>query len=298
MTDERAGSTAPGGVPEAAPGAGPGGAPGAGPGVAPGAGPGAGPGAAGGRPEPVPVERLALDLPPRFESPAQERAHLKERLAAALRLFAELGYEEGVAGHLTARDPEYSDCYWVNPFGRTFTRMTPGDLVLVDGDGRVVRGGRRVNQLAFAVHAAVHRARPAVVAVAHTPTPYGTALAALRDPLAPLSEDACAFYEDHAVLQGYAGTADAARIARALGPRKALVLPGRGLLTVGDSVDAAAWWLIAMERAARVQLIARAAGKPAAMDHRDAVAVRERFGTDLAAWVNCQPLLQRVTSTS
>ncbi|MFI5666813.1 class II aldolase/adducin family protein [Streptomyces sp. NPDC051704] len=245
-------------------------------------------------PAPVPVDRLRFALPPVHTDPAEERAYRKERLAGALRLFGRLGYEDGVAGHITVRDPEFADCHWVNPFGQALSALGADDLLLVDGDGRVRRGARRVNELAFAVHAAVHRARPDAVAVVHAHAPYGRALAALGELLAPISEEACAFYEDHALLDGFAGPQDAVRIARALGPYKALVLRNRGMLTVGDSVDAAAWWFIAAERAAQVQLIARAAGKPAAIDHRAALAARERFGSDLAAWVSYQPLWQTV----
>ncbi|MFJ3172756.1 class II aldolase/adducin family protein [Streptomyces roseus] len=245
-------------------------------------------------PAPVPVDRLRFALPPVHADAAAERAYRKERLAGALRLFGRLGYEDGVAGHITVRDPEFADCHWVNPFGRALSALGPEDLLLVDGDGRVRRGGHRVNELAFAVHAAVHRARPDAVAVVHAHAPYGRALAALGELLAPLSEEACAFYEDHALLDGFAGPEDSGRIARALGPYKALILRGRGLLTVGGSVDSAAWWFIAAERAAQVQLIARAAGKPVPIDHRTARGVRERFGTDLAAWVSYQPLWQGV----
>ncbi|MEJ8642838.1 class II aldolase/adducin family protein [Streptomyces sp. MS1.HAVA.3] len=255
-------------------------------------------------PAPVPVERLGFEMPPVHDTVEAARAHRKERLAGALRLLGRLGYEDGVAGQVTARDPEFEDCYWVNPFGRAFAALTADDLLLVDGDGRVVRGGRRVNQLAFAVHAAVHRRRPEVVAVVRAQAPYGRALAALGELLAPVTQEACAFYEDHALLDEFVGEgdADAARIALALGPYKALILRNRGLLTVGDSVDAAAWWFIAAERAAQVQLIARSAGKPVPIEHRAAVATRERFGSDLAAWVSYQPLAdgaaQPVASTS
>ncbi|WP_406366419.1 class II aldolase/adducin family protein [Streptomyces sp. NBC_01546] len=253
-------------------------------------------------PVPVPVERLGFEMPPAHADPADERAHRKERLAGALRLLGRLGYEDGVSGHVSARDPEFEDCYWVNPFGRAFAGLTPRDLLLVDGDGRVLQGDRRVNELAFAVHAAVHRERPGVVAVVRTQAPYGRALASLGELLAPISQEACAFYEDHALLDEFAGAEDASRIGRALGPYKALILRNRGLLTVGDSVDAAVWWFIAAERAAQVQLIARAAGKPVPIDHHSAVATRERFGSDLAAWVNYQPLRQNgdtpVASTS
>ncbi|MFG2880430.1 class II aldolase/adducin family protein [Streptomyces sp. NPDC048337] len=249
-------------------------------------------------PAPVPVDRLAFEMPPVHADPAEERAYRKERLAGALRLFGRLGYEDGVAGHVTARDPEFEDCFWVNPFGRAFAGLGPEDLLLVDGEGRVVQGERRVNQLAFAVHAAVHRARPEAVAVVRTQAPYGRALACLGELLAPVTHEACAFYEDHALLDEYAGAQDGARIALALGPYKALILRNQGLLTVGGSVDAAAWWFIAAERAAQVQLIARAAGKPVLIDHHSAVATRERFGGDLAAWVSYQPLWQTVASTS
>ncbi|MCB5181679.1 class II aldolase/adducin family protein [Streptomyces sp. SMC 277] len=250
------------------------------------------------QPAPIPAERLDVALPPVFATVEEERDDRKERLVQALRVFAERGFGEDVEGHLTARDPEYSDCYWVNPFAMSFTRVTPEDLLLVDGEGRVVHGARRVNELAFAVHAAVHRARPEVVAVAHAPTVHGLALAALGEGLAPISQEACAFYEDHAVLDRYAEPVDRGAVAGALGGRKALVLRGRGLLTVGTYVDAAAWWLVAMERAAGVQLLARAAGRPRPVDHRSALATRERFGTDLAGWVNFQPLRQRLASTS
>src|SRR5439155_17236376 len=53
-----------------------------------------------------------IPRPPVFTSPAEERRHRKERLAAAFRLFAEFGFDEGVAGHITARDPERPDCFW------------------------------------------------------------------------------------------------------------------------------------------------------------------------------------------
>lgn len=68
-------------------------------------------------PAPVPVDRPHFALPPVHATAEEERVHHKQRLAGALRLFGRLGYEEGVSGHLTVRDPEYDDCYWANPFG-------------------------------------------------------------------------------------------------------------------------------------------------------------------------------------
>ncbi|MEU2163859.1 class II aldolase/adducin family protein [Streptomyces chengbuensis] len=251
-------------------------------------------------PEPIPVERLHFAMPPVHESVVDERVYRKQRLAGALRLFARLGYEEGVAGHISVRDPEVPDCFWVNPFGEPFATMTAGSLVLVNGDGQVVLGTRHVNQAAFAVHAAVHRARPGAVAVVHTHSVHGRALAALGELLDPITQEACAFYEDHALYDACTGVTvdveEGGRVAAALGHHKAVVLRNHGLLTVGDSVDAAAWWFVSMERCAQVQLTARAAGKPVLIDHRQAVAIREQLGGDLVAWINYQPLWRRIAA--
>ncbi|WP_329161460.1 class II aldolase/adducin family protein [Streptomyces sp. NBC_01717] len=252
-------------------------------------------------PTPIPVEQLQFAMPPVHQSVEEERAYRKERLAGALRLFAAYGYEDGVSGHITARDPEYTGCFWVNPFGAPFDGLVPDDLILVNGDGQVVEGRHHVNQAAFAVHAQVHRARPDIVAVAHTHSLHGRALSALGEFIEPITQESCAFYEDHAVYQAYTGVVvdeeEGRRIAAALGPRKAIILRNHGLLTVGDSVDAAAWWFVTMERSCQVQLTARAAGKPVLIEHREAVATREQLGSDLVAWINYQPLWGKISRT-
>jgi ribulose-5-phosphate 4-epimerase/fuculose-1-phosphate aldolase len=250
-------------------------------------------------PEPIPTDQLHFTLPPQHASPADERRHRKERLAAALRLFGRYGFEEGVSGHITARDPEFTDCFWVNPFGMSFRHITVSDLILVNQAGRVVQGRHHVNQAAFVVHSSVQQARPDVVAVAHCHSLHGRALSALGELLEPITQDVCAFFEDHALYDRYTGVivdeAEGRAIAAALGPRKAVILRNHGLLTVGDSVDAAAWWFIAMERSCQVQLAAKAAGKPVLIDHKNAVQTREQLGTDLVAWINYQPLYQQIT---
>ena len=101
-------------------------------------------------------------------SPEDERLHRKQRLAAAFRIFGRLGFDEGVAGHITARDPERLDHFWVNPFGMSFKQIRVRDLILVNHRGEVVEGSWPVNQAAFAIHSAIHEARPDVVAAAHS----------------------------------------------------------------------------------------------------------------------------------
>ncbi|AKZ57646.1 Decarboxylase NovR [Streptomyces ambofaciens ATCC 23877] len=254
-------------------------------------------GAAG--PPPLPTGKLRFAMPPMHDSVEAERRHRKERLAGALRLFGRHGFEDGVSGHITARDPEYSDCFWVNPFGMPFGHITVSDLVLANSDGQVIEGRHHVNQAAFTVHSRVHAARPDVVAVAHCHSVHGRALSALGELLDPITQESCAFYEDHALYDTYSGvTVDAEegrRIAEVLGSGKALVLRNHGLLTVGDSVDAAAWWFLSLERSCQVQLTARAAGRPVLIGHRQAVATREQLGGDLVAWINYQPLWQEIS---
>ncbi|MEU6664536.1 class II aldolase/adducin family protein [Streptomyces sp. NPDC046727] len=249
-------------------------------------------------PLPLSTDQLQFAMPPMHDSAEDERRHRKERLAGALRIFGRAGFEDGVSGHITARDPEFTDCFWVNPFGMPFRHVTVGDLVLANQDGQVVEGRYHVNQAAFTVHVQVHTARPDVVSVAHCHSVHGRALAALGDLIDPITQESCAFYEDLALYDAYTGvTVDAEegrRIAAALGSRKALVLRNHGLLTVGDSVDAAAWWFLSLDRSAQVQLLAKAAGRPVLIDHKAAVATREQLGGDLVAWINYQPLWQDI----
>ena len=173
---------------------------------------------------------------PRFATVEEERRHRKERLAAAFRLFAKFGFDEGAAGHITARDPERPDHFWVNPFGMHFRRIRVSDLILVNAIGQVVEGKHPVNIAAFAIHSSIHHARPDVVAAAHSHSLYGKAWASLGRPLDPITQDACAFFEDHVVFADFTGvvyeTSEGERIAKELGNCKAAILQNHGLLTL------------------------------------------------------------------
>src|SRR5260221_13680416 len=220
------------------------------------------------------MPELTIPLPPTFDNVDDERLHRKQRLAAAFRLFGTFGFDEGVAGHITARDPELSDHFWVNPFGVNFKHIRVADLVLVNHEGAVVQGNRAVNAAAFAIRSQVHAARPDVIAAAHAHSVYGKSWSAFRRPLDPLTQDACAFYGDHSVFDDYTGVVldveEGKRIAHALGDNKAVILRNHGLLSVGQTVDAAVRWFITMERSCQVQLMAEAAGKPVLIDEEQA----------------------------
>ncbi|PSR20944.1 MAG: class II aldolase/adducin family protein [Sulfobacillus acidophilus] len=236
--------------------------------------------------------------PPKFQSPEEERRHRKQRLAAAFRVFARYGFDEGVAGHITARDPKLTDHFWVNPFGQYFGTIKASDLILVNHAGEVVEGHGAVNAAAFAIHSAVHRARPEVVAAAHTHSLYGKAWSALGQLLDPINQDACIFYRDHALMTEYTGvvidSAEGDRIAQTLGQNKAIILQNHGLLTVGQSVDEAAFWFIAMERACQAQLLAQAAGTPQLIKPHFAELTHQQIGLPLAGWFCFQPLWEMI----
>ncbi|MBW4683352.1 MAG: class II aldolase/adducin family protein [Microcoleus vaginatus WJT46-NPBG5] len=194
--------------------------------------------------------KLEIPKPPKFDRIEDERRHWQERLAGAFRLFARYGFDEGVAGHITVRDPEFEDHFWVNPFGMYFGHIRVSDLLLVNHRGEVVKGSRPVNAAAFAIHSQIHAARPDVVAAAHAHSMYGKTWSTLGRLLDPLTQDACGFYEDHALFDDYTDVVlelgEGKRIADVLGNKKAVILRNHGLLTVGHSVDEAAWWFIKM----------------------------------------------------
>lgn len=233
-----------------------------------------------------------------------ERLHRKQELAASFRLFGTFGFDEGVAGHITARDPEHADRFWVNPFGMNFKQIKVSDLICVDDSGEVVVGDRPVNGAAFAIHSQVHKARPDVIAAAHAHSIYGKAWSAFRRPLDPLTQDACAFYEDHAVFDDYTGVvldlSEGIRIAEALGNNKAAILANHGNLTVGRSVAEAAFWFITMERTCQAQLQVEAVTRhePVLISHKDAIVARDVVGSDLAGQFSFRPLWDWITDTN
>ena len=244
------------------------------------------------------IQQPNTPQPPIFTSVEAERQQRKERLAAALRLFAHYGFDEGIAGHITVRDPENPEYFWVNPLGMHFSLISVRDLILVNRNGEVISGKHSVNQAAFAIHSQIHIARPDVVAAAHAHSIYGKSWSSLGRLLEPLTQDACAFYEDHSLFDDYTGVvleiSEGKRIAQSLGANKAVILKNHGLLTVGHSVDEAAWWFIAMERCCQGHLLALAAGKPCVIQPEYATLTHSQVGSHYLGWLSFQPLYEMI----
>jgi ribulose-5-phosphate 4-epimerase/fuculose-1-phosphate aldolase len=248
------------------------------------------------------AERSVFDYPGPQPTVAEERLFRKQRLAASFRLFAKYGFDQGAAGHITARDPEWTDHFWVNPLAVYFGHIRVSDLLLVDHAGNVVQGNRPVNRAAFAIHSALHKARPDVVAAAHAHSLYGKAWASFGRRLDPLTQDSLFFYDDQALYSDYQGvvvtTDEGDRIAEALGDKRTVILQNHGHLTVGGSVEAAVWRYIAFEDAARVQLLVEQTGqKPHHVGEDVARFTRGQFdraGQD-NAWFSFVPLWDMIT---
>ena len=237
---------------------------------------------------------------PTFDTVDDERRHRKQRLAAAFRLFGRLGFGEGTAGHITARDPEMTDHFWVNPLGMSFRQIRVRDLLLVNHEGEVVEGDWPLNLAAFVIHSQIHAARPDVISAAHAHSVHGKAWSSLHRPLDPLTQDACAFYDDHVVFDDYTGAVfdleEGKRIAHALGDHKAAILVNHGLLTVGRSVDEAAWWFVTMERTCQAQLLAEGAGTPVPIRPEIAEKTAAQTGGHRTGWFQFQPFYDTIVA--
>ena len=195
---------------------------------------------------------------PGFASADELRDYRKQMLVNSYRLFGALGWGSLGDGHITARDPERSDAMWLIRHGVPFHRTATSDLVLVGPDGRVLEGNGSINMTAYYIHAPVHDARPEVVAVAHTHTPYATPWAANVEYFSMICQEATAFFEDHEIFDGeevqVTDFDTGKRIAAALGETKAVMLRNHGPLTVGGSVEEAVGWFLLLERVAEVHV--------------------------------------------
>lgn len=243
------------------------------------------------------VQLQKIPAPPVFTDKYEERTYLKGRLALAFRIFGKLGFDEGVAGHITLRDPVKPDHFWVNPLGRAFSFMKASDLILVNGDGEVVDGGsnRLLNKAAYMIHHAIHTARPDVHCAAHSHSIYGRSFCTLGRPIDMLTQDSCAFYEDIGVYRQFKGAVlakeEGENIAANLGAKKACLLQNHGLLTCAPTVEAAVFWFVSLERCCHVQLMAEAsATRPIPIDEENAKFTYQSVGGDGVGWFSAQPM--------
>jgi L-fuculose-phosphate aldolase len=183
-----------------------------------------------------------------------------ELLAACCRILGKENHESGLAGQVTAR-ADKPGTFWTLQFGYGFEQASAKRMVLVDEDLKPLKGGRANPGVRF--HVWIYSRRPDVEAIVHTHAPHASALAATGKPLKTIHMDS-AMLHGTAHLPDWPGVPvadDEGRIiSGALGSAKTILLANHGLLAAGASVEEATYLAVFFERAARMQLMAMAAG--------------------------------------
>ncbi len=209
------------------------------------------------------------------------REERKRQVALGYRVFAALGWGDLGDGHISARDPQRTDCFWLLDAEVAFRDADSESLVLVAPDGTTAGGRCPTNWPAYYIHYPILAARPEVVSVAHTHTPYGTPFSASATLLEPITQEACVFYEDHALFDDeevqVQSIACGERIARDLGRNRGIVLRNHGLLAVGQTVKQSVAGFVMMERVAEAHLKARA---PRPISHNAALFAKADLTTE------------------
>ncbi|KAF2165658.1 hypothetical protein M409DRAFT_23948 [Zasmidium cellare ATCC 36951] len=240
-----------------------------------------------------------------FKDKHAERDYIKGRLAGAYRIFGHYGLNEGLAGHITARDPIDPETFWVNPLGVDFNIINKSDLLRVDHKGNVLDHGPKsklLNKAAFLIHGAIHAARPDVICAAHTHSVHGRAYCSLGKPLEMISLESCLFFEDQVLFEGKGvvlAEDEGCDIADALGEKKAALLRNHGLLTVGQSIEEAVFWFYTLDKCCHVQLLADAAadgrgGATVKITDEEAEYTKGIVGTHKGGWFGGKALFDLI----
>ncbi len=218
----------------------------------------------------------------------EERERRKIEVALGYRLLAANKWGDAGDGHISARDPERRECFWMLRYGPSYHQAHVRDLVLVGPDGELVEGSGIINVAAYYIHHPILAARPDAVSATHVHTGWGTPFSAEVRKFSPITQESCVFFEDHALFDDeevQVQSVDAGkRIADALGGNRAIILRNHGLLTVGDSVAETVGSFVQMERVAEAHLKARDAVPISAEAARFAKADLVRYGAGRVAF--------------
>lgn len=191
---------------------------------------------------------------------------IREKLIMAGKVLVAEGQDDFTRGHVSVRLPDNASLFYMKPHSVGLEEVTLDNILTIDLDGNVVAGSARRHSEVF-IHSEIYRLRADVTCVIHTHPPNAVALSGSGRPLRAYSQAGALFYDQLGI---YADTinlirtpAMGAAVARALGPRRGVLLKNHGVAVVGSSIEQAVISVIALETAARIQMIAEAAGDPA-----------------------------------
>jgi ribulose-5-phosphate 4-epimerase/fuculose-1-phosphate aldolase len=237
--------------------------------------------------------------PPGYEPSERE---VREDLAAAYRLIAHFGMTDLVFTHLSVRVPGKGHRFLVNPYGLLFDEITASSLVEVDADGAPAQATSwPVNPAGFVIHSAIHARRHDAACVMHTHTLHGMAVAAQAGGLLPLNQISIEFHNEVA-LHEYEGIAaddnldERERIVRDLGLKHCLIMRNHGLLTVGQTVAEAFYWMYYLDQSCRIQIAAQSSGAKLSMPPEDVLnRTSNQFNADQnRGWLPWQALRRKL----
>ena len=196
-------------------------------------------------------------------APAVERA-ARVDLAAAFRLAVRMDLHEGVCNHFTLMLPD-GKRFLLNPYGLHWSEVTASNLLALDAEGRILEGEGEFERTAFYIHSRIHLRNPRAACVLHTHMPHATALTLLENGrLEMVEQNALRFHDDIAYDDTYNGlvvdNAEGDRLARVLGEKRVMFLANHGVIVAGPSVAEAFNLLYYLERACRLQVLARSMG--------------------------------------
>ena len=202
-----------------------------------------------------------------LEKPAHcsdEEWALRVELAHCYHLVDFFGWTETIFNHISARLPGPAHHYLVNPFGLNYTEVTPANLLKVDLHGRKLEDSPYdANPAGFALHSAVHGARPDIECVIHTHTTPISAIVMKKAGFAHNDFYGAQLYGriGYHTFEGITLFDDEkARMIDSLGDKHILVLRNHGI-AVGESSIAKAFFLLwTVQRAAEIQCQAGALG--------------------------------------
>jgi L-fuculose-phosphate aldolase len=187
---------------------------------------------------------------------------LREQVAWACRILALEGYVDLTLGHVSARLPD-EQTVLIKRKGVALDEVAPEDVVPLDVDADQADVGPEMH-LEAVLHTEIYKLRPDVGAVVHGHPPFSTAIGATEAQIELLTHDAVLFVDGVSVFEetAYLITApeQGRAVAEALGPRRAVLLANHGVVVVGKDVPWAVLAAITLERAVRIQSIARSLG--------------------------------------
>ena len=190
---------------------------------------------------------------------------IKQKLILAGKVLVAEGQDDFTRGHISVRLPDDPSRFFMKPHSVGLDELTMENILTIDLDGKVVAGTSRRHSEVY-IHSEIFKARADVQSVIHTHPPYSVALSASGRPLRCLSQPSALFFE---ALGVYRDTVALIRtpamgkgVAAALGPHRAALLKNHGVAVIGACIEEAVINVIMLETAAKVQMIAEAAGDP------------------------------------